>query len=104
VIAALEHALSGLPGLRRAEAGEFTRRAFLNGRMDLAEAEGLGDLLSAETEMQRQAAVAMAGGALSAVVKAWRERVLMLSAQVEAVLDLGTRMMLARCPLPSLRR
>lgn len=89
VIAALEHALAALPGLRRAEAGEFTRRAFLNGRMDLAEAEGLGDLLSAETEMQRQAAVAMAGGALSAVVKGWRERVLMLSAQVEAVLDFG---------------
>lgn len=89
VIAALEQALGALPGLRRAEPGEFTRRAFLNGRMDLAEAEGLGDLLSSETEMQRQAAVAMAGGALSAVVKGWRERVLMLSAQVEAVLDFG---------------
>lgn len=89
VIAAIEQALSVLPDLRRAEAGEFTRRAFLNGRMDLAEAEGLGDLLSAETEMQRQAAVTMAGGALSAVVKGWRERVLMLSAQVEAVLDFG---------------
>ncbi|WJS99055.1 tRNA uridine-5-carboxymethylaminomethyl(34) synthesis GTPase MnmE [Novosphingobium humi] len=89
VIAALEQALGALPGLRRAEPGEFTRRAFLNGRMDLAEAEGLGDLLSAETEMQRQAAVAMAGGALSVVVKGWRERVLMLSAQVEAVLDFG---------------
>lgn len=89
VIAALEQALGALPGLRRAEPGEFTRRAFLNGRMDLAEAEGLGDLLSAETEMQRQAAVAMAGGALSVVIKGWRERVLMLSAQVEAVLDFG---------------
>ena len=89
VIAALEQALAALPGLRRAEPGEFTRRAFLNGRMDLAEAEGLGDLLSAETELQRQAAVAMAGGALSAVVRGWREQVLMLSAQVEAVLDFG---------------
>jgi tRNA modification GTPase len=87
VIAAVERALSTLAGFRKAEAGEFTRRAFANGRMDLAEAEGLGDLLSAETELQRANAVAMAGGALSAQVKAWRERLLMLSAQVEAVLD-----------------
>lgn len=87
VIAALEHALAGLPGLRRAEAGEFTRRAFAHGRMDLAEAEGLGDLLSAETELQRQSAMAMADGVLSRQVKAWRDDVLLLSAQVEAVLD-----------------
>ena len=53
VIAAVEGALAALPGLRRAQAGEFTRRAFANGRIDLAEAEGLGDLLSAETELQR---------------------------------------------------
>ncbi|RVU05019.1 tRNA uridine-5-carboxymethylaminomethyl(34) synthesis GTPase MnmE [Novosphingobium umbonatum] len=87
VIAAIERALAGLDGFRKAQAGEFTRRAFANGRMDLAEAEGLGDLLSAETELQRRNAVAMAGGALSVQVKAWRERLLMLSAQVEAVLD-----------------
>jgi tRNA modification GTPase len=87
VIAAVEQALAALEGLRKAEAGEFTRRAFANGRMDLAEAEGLGDLLSAETELQRRNAVAMAGGALSVQVKAWREKLLMLSAQVEAVLD-----------------
>ena len=87
VIAAVEAALAALPGLRRAEPGEFTRRAFANGRIDLAEAEGLGDLLSAETELQRAAALANAGGALSRQVEAWREKVLGLSAEVEGVLD-----------------
>ena len=56
VIAAVEAALAKLPGLRRAEAGEFTRRAFANGRIDLAEAEGLADLLTAEPTIQRRAA------------------------------------------------
>lgn len=87
VIAAVETALAVLPGLRRAEPGEFTRRAFANGRIDLAEAEGLADLLIAETEWQRAAAMANAGGALSRRVEEWRERVLALSAEVEAVLD-----------------
>jgi tRNA modification GTPase len=87
VIAAVEAALAALPGLRRAEPGEFTRRAFANGRIDLAEAEGLGDLLAAETELQRAAALANAGGALSRQVEGWRERVLVLSAEVEGVLD-----------------
>lgn len=87
VVAGLERALGELPGLRRAEAGEFTRRAFLNGRIDLAEAEGLADLLSAETELQRRSAMAMAGGAFSATVESWRERLLTVSASLEAVLD-----------------
>jgi tRNA modification GTPase len=87
VVAAVERALAEVQGLRRAEPGEFTRRAFANGRIDLAEAEGLGDLLSAETELQRSAALAMAGGAFSRRVEDWRERLLMASAAVEAVLD-----------------
>jgi len=87
VIAAVEAALGAMVGFRRAEAGEFTRRAFANGRMDLAEAEGLGDLLAAETELQRQSAMAMADGALSRQVKDWREKLLGLSAGIEAVLD-----------------
>src|SRR5690606_1368424 len=87
VIAAIERALGALEGLRRAEPGEFTRRAFANGRMDLAEAEGLADLLAAETELQRQSAIEMAGGSLSRQVEGWRERLLILSAQLEAVLD-----------------
>lgn len=87
VIAAVEGALAALRGVRRAEPGEFTRRAFANGRIDLAEAEGLADLLSAETELQRAAALANAGGALSRQVELWRERLLVLSAEVEGVLD-----------------
>lgn len=87
VIAAVEGALASLRRFRRAEPGEFTRRAFANGRIDLAEAEGLGDLLAAETELQRAAALANAGGALSRQVEDWRARVLALSAEVEGVLD-----------------
>ena len=87
VVAAVERALAAIPGLRRAEPGEFTRRAFANGRIDLAEAEGLAELLSAETELQRSTAMAMAGGAFSRQVDVWRERLLVLSAQVEAALD-----------------
>ncbi len=87
VLSAVCAALAALPGLRAAEAGEFTRRAFANGRIDLAEAEGLGDLLSAETELQRAAAMQMAGGIFSAQVDEWRSEVLRLSAQVEAALD-----------------
>ncbi|MFZ9394673.1 MAG: tRNA uridine-5-carboxymethylaminomethyl(34) synthesis GTPase MnmE [Erythrobacter sp.] len=87
VIAAIEAELGCNEGLRRAEPGEFTRRAFANGRIDLAEAEGLADLLAAETELQRSAAMAMAGGGLSRQVEAWRDAVLGLSAEVEAALD-----------------
>lgn len=89
VISAIEHELSDVLGLRRAEPGEFTRRAFANGVIDLAEAEGLGDLLSAETELQRLSAEAVASGGLSRQVEAWRKRVLGLSALVEAQLDFG---------------
>lgn len=87
VVAAVLAALGGREGLREAEAGEFTRRAFENGRIDLAEAEGLADLLSAETQSQRRAAQALAGGALSRQVEDWRQRLLALAAGVEAVLD-----------------
>lgn len=87
VIAAVEDALAHLTGLRRAQPGEFTRRAFANGRLDLAEAEGLADLLSAETELQRRSAMALLGGTFSQQVNDWRETVLHLSAQIEAVLD-----------------
>ena len=87
VVAAVRAALSALPGLRAAEPGEFTRRAFENGRIDLAEAEGLADLLAAETEAQRRAAVALAGGALSRQIEAWQARLLALSVQLEAALD-----------------
>ena len=87
VIGAVEAELAAMDGLRPAQAGEFTRRAFANGQMDLAQAEALADLLSAETELQRQAAQAGFGGAISQLAKDWRKGVLLLSAQLEAVLD-----------------
>lgn len=89
VIAAVESVLGTMPKLRRATSGEFTRRAFVNGRIDLAEAEGLADLLAAETQLQRRSALAMAEGAFSRDVEDWRERLLAASAAVEAVLDFG---------------
>ena len=61
---ALLSALAGIEGLRQAEPGEFTRRAFENGRIDLTEAEGLADLIEAETESQRKAALGVAEGGL----------------------------------------
>lgn len=89
IVAAVESALASMPELRRATSGEFTRRAFVHGRIDLAEAEGLADLLAAETELQRRSAQAMAGGGFSRLVEDWRERLLSASAAVEAVLDFG---------------
>lgn len=87
VVAAVLAALAAVPGLRAAEPGEFTRRAFRNGRIDLAEAEGLADLLGAETETQRRAALALAGGGLSRQVESWQARLLAAAADVEARLD-----------------
>jgi tRNA modification GTPase len=87
VVSAVLEALASVRGLRPAEPGEFTRRAFENGRIDLAEAEGLADLLAAETQSQRRAALAVAGGALSRQVEAWRQRLLDLAAALEAALD-----------------
>lgn len=87
VIARALAALEAMESLREARPGEFTRRAFENGALDLSEAEGLGDLLLAETEGQRRAALALMGGQLSRRVMAWQERLLALAAQVEAALD-----------------
>ncbi|TVV73900.1 tRNA uridine-5-carboxymethylaminomethyl(34) synthesis GTPase MnmE [Sphingomonas solaris] len=87
VATAVLAALGRIDGLRAALPGEFTRRAFANGAIDLAEAEGLADLLAAETDLQRRAALASAGGALSRQVEAWRRDVLGIAAQVEALLD-----------------
>lgn len=87
VVAAVEAALGAMPGLRRAEAGEFTRRAFANGRMDLNAVEGLSDLLAAETQQQRRAALMMAEGHFSRRIEGWRATLLDLSAMAEAALD-----------------
>ena len=74
-------------GARLAEAGEFTRRAFENGKLDLVEIEGLGDLLDAETENQRRQALARLEGGLTTQVDAWRDQLLDLRAEIEAQLD-----------------
>lgn len=87
VVDAMLDTLSGIKGLRPAEAGEFTRRAFLNGKMDLVEAEALADLISAETEAQRRFAVASAGGAHSTLYAGWRRRIVHARAMIEAELD-----------------
>jgi tRNA modification GTPase len=87
VVDALLKALGEIDGLRLAEPGEFTRRAFANGRIDLTEAEGLADLIEAETESQRKAALALAEGGLRKQIGQWQERLLGLSAQAERAID-----------------
>ena len=87
VVAAVLAALDGIEGMREARPGEFTRRAFENRRIDLTEAEGLADLIEAETESQRKAAMALAEGGLKKQIAAWQDRVLTLSAMAERAID-----------------
>ena len=87
VIAAVLSALGELAGLRHAEAGEFTRRAFENGRMDLTAVEGLADLVAAETEAQRRQAFLQLKGLLGERAESWRERLIEAAALVEAGID-----------------
>ena len=76
VVRSTLRALTSHPGIRLAEAGEFTRRAFENGKLDLVEAQGLGDLIEAETENQRALAYTRMEGGLTRQVEGWRERLL----------------------------
>ena len=87
VIAALIRALRGFEKTRPAEAGEFTRRAFENGKLDLTEVEGLADLVAAETEAQRRQALRQAEGGLRRKAEAWRAALLEASALIEAEID-----------------
>ncbi|MFA7441025.1 MAG: tRNA uridine-5-carboxymethylaminomethyl(34) synthesis GTPase MnmE [Sphingomonadaceae bacterium] len=87
VVIAVQQLLGSLDGLRPAEPGEFTRRAFETGRIDLTQAEALSDLLAAETEAQRDQAISNAGGRLREQADTWRERIIALMADVEADLD-----------------
>ena len=86
VVEALLSALSDL-GLRLAEPGEFTRRAFENGKLDLAQAEGVADLIDAETEAQRRQALGQVGGALSQRYDRWRDLLVQSLAMLEAAVD-----------------
>jgi tRNA modification GTPase len=87
VVAAVLRSLGGIAGLRPAEPGEFTRRAFTAGRLDLTEVEGLADLIRAETEAQRRQALRQASGALRRTLDDWRSRLVRARALVEAELD-----------------
>ncbi|XP_034249068.1 tRNA modification GTPase GTPBP3, mitochondrial [Thrips palmi] len=87
VVSGLLHALGKMPGLYPADPGEFSKRAFFNGSMDLTEAEGLADLIHAETEMQRKQALHQMGGSLHILYNRWRTVLLQNLAHVEAYID-----------------
>ena len=87
VVAALAEALGSLRGLRPAEPGEFTRRAFDAGKLDLTEAEGVADLVAAETAAQRRQALRQMDGALGRLYDGWRDRLIRILAHLEADLD-----------------
>jgi len=87
VVSAVIEAVLSLPGTRLAEPGEFARRAFENGKLDLTQVEGLADLISAETEAQRRQALAQAEGSLRTLYEGWRIELLRAQALVEAGLD-----------------
>ena len=87
VVAALIAALAARPGLRPAEPGEFTRRAFDNGKLDLTQAEGLADLVNAETEAQRRQALRQLDGELGALCEGWRAELVAALAHAEADID-----------------
>lgn len=83
----LTNALLNIPGVRLAEAGEFTKRAFLNNKFDLTAAEGIADLINAETIMQHKQAIRQAGGALEELYNSWRSQLLRIISLLEAYID-----------------
>jgi len=87
VVAGVLGVLSSLDGFRAAEPGEFSRRAFENGKLDLTEVEGLADLIAAETEAQRRQALRQLQGRFGTVVEDWRRRLMSVRAYIEASLD-----------------
>lgn len=87
VVAAMLAALARIDGLRPAEAGEFTRRAFANGKLDLTQVEALADLIAADTEAQRRQAQRQLEGALGALYGGWRARLVRALAHLEAAID-----------------
>lgn len=87
VLAAIFDTLSSLDGFRAAEPGEFTRRAFENGKLDLTEAEGLDDLIHADTDMQRRHALRQLKGLLGEKARSWRQQIIEASALIEAGID-----------------
>lgn len=87
IISSVLRLLSEQDGLRQAEAGEFTRRAMINGRLDLAQVEGLADLVEAETEAQRKQAIRVFSGHLGEKVSRWRNKLIRAAALIEVTID-----------------
>lgn len=87
VVQSVLRVLSGMDGLRLAEPGEFTRRAMENGCLDLAQVEGLADLIDAETEAQRRQALRVLSGAIGARAEDWRRKLVRAAALIEATID-----------------
>lgn len=87
VTQALLQALTGIEGIRLAEPGEFSRRAFRHGKMDLTQAEGLADLIDAESEGQRRQALRIMGGEAEEIYEQLRQDIIRISAQLEALID-----------------
>ena len=87
IVAALTDALSAMPGLRLAEPGEFSKRAFQNGKMDLSAAEGLADLINADTEAQRRQAFRQLQGELGQLTDSWSDQLVRALAHLEASID-----------------
>lgn len=89
VVDALLRMIAAIEGTRAAEAGEFTRRAFINGKLDLVQAEALADLIDAETEAQRRMALNAVEGHVGRLYEKWRSRILRIQAMIAADLDFG---------------
>ena len=87
VVAALHASISNIENCRLAEPGEFTKRAFQNGKINLMKAESIGDLISAETEIQRKQAIKIMNGKSSDKFNSWREKLLKILSHVEAKID-----------------
>ena len=87
VVKAVLSALSSMPGLEPAQPGDFTKRAFGNGKLDLLQVEGLADLIHAETEKQRKMAVGQLNGSLTKPFEQWRTQLMQMMAQIEAFID-----------------
>ena len=87
VVSALQASISNIENCRLAEPGEFTKRAFQNGRINLLKAESIGDLISSETEIQRKQAIKIMSGKSSETFNSWRERLLKILSHVEAKID-----------------
>ena len=87
VIKSMHEAISKVESCRMAEAGEFTKRAFLNGKINLLEAESIADLISSETEIQRKQAIKIMNGKTSEIFNEWRKKLLKILASVEAKID-----------------